>query len=90
MRRETTLFTLVCRSTQTRHPVQIWKGYGVVAPTLWTTNGSAAYVAEHTPGYLRSGAYEVADSVLERGLDFTDRAVLLKSLRDAFETFSGR
>lgn len=46
-----------------RHEVWAWPGYGVVCPTLVTTNGSARLLAQCIDSYVPSVAAEPAPDV---------------------------
>lgn len=87
-RHEKQVFTLVSRVSGSRYPVLFWNDYGVVAPQLWTTNGSAGYTARLCAGHIAHGSYTVEDSTLDPGLDFTDAAALWKALLTAFMTWN--
>lgn len=74
------LYTIVDRRYEGHNfPVVLWVGYGPVAPTLWTTNGSIWCVARLTSDYVRSGYFEIQDSRIEA--DFSDA----RSIRDAIQ-----
>jgi hypothetical protein len=81
MRREKVIFKLNNRE------IVFWNGYGVVAPNLWTTNGSFSYVARLTANYIEHG-WKVTDSTLPADLDFTDEVALRDALRVAYLAWS--
>jgi len=54
--------TLRSTHTDKKHSVLVWPGYGVVAPSLWTTNGSAQHCAELIHGHVAAGNYILEDA----------------------------
>lgn len=70
------LFTLVTRFNGVEHKVYMWKGYGVVCPTLWTTNGDMRDAARQISDSIRMGRCTVTESKLKPGFDFMDYVVL--------------
>jgi hypothetical protein len=63
---------LVNKVTGDRNPVYLWKGYGVVCPTLWTTNGYLDYAARLITDELKVGRFKVEDRSLDLAVDITD------------------
>ena len=43
------------------HSVERWGRYGVVLPTLLTTNGSAVYLAAWLGRHISAGLYEIVE-----------------------------
>lgn len=70
------LFTLVHKVTGDRHPVYLWKGYGVVCPTLWTTNGYLDYSARLITDALKDKRFQVEERTLDLAVDITDYVAL--------------
>lgn len=70
------LFTLVNRNTGDRHKVYLWKGYGVVCPTMWTTNGYLDLAARLITDELKIGRFNVIDRSLDLAVDITDYVAL--------------
>ena len=67
-----------------RHEVMQWKDYGVVVPSLWTTNGNIRFVAQQVWNYVHDEEhpYTVVESILPDGSFASEEA-----LRQALETF---
>jgi hypothetical protein len=82
-RRVVPLYTIVDKRHGKAYEVVLWVGYGAVAPTLWTTNGSVLYVARLTAEYVNSGFFEIQDSKLET--DFTDARALRAAIQHVCE-----
>lgn len=69
---KTLIMTLVCPYTGRKHPVEMWGDYGIVAPSLWTTNGHISFVSrllwdllqEPTPEEPRFKPYTIEDCAL--------------------------
>jgi len=54
------------------HDVKFWKDYGVVCPTLWTTNGSFSYVARMLVDYyLSPRGYKIINHLFGQNVDFS-------------------
>lgn len=70
------LFTLRHIKSGGNHKVLMWKGYGVVVPTLWTTNGDFAYTARLITNGLDLGRYVVVGSSFRPGFDFNNYVLL--------------
>lgn len=68
------------------YQIEMWPGYGPVAPNLWTTNGSAGYVAGLTASYFARGSV-VTDSILPESVDFSNPESLATALIHAYRNW---
>ena len=78
------LYTIADKRHEFVYPVELWVGYGPVAPRLWTTNGSTWYVARLTADYVRSGYFEIRDKHIEA--DFLDARSIRNAIQRVIET----
>jgi hypothetical protein len=62
----------------------LWTDYGIVVPSLWTTNGSIKFVARQVWGYTHDldPPYKIVESILP-----DDAFVSEEALRLALEKF---
>jgi hypothetical protein len=80
MLKETHILTL--RSSLGRaHKVVQWGDYGIVVPTLWTTNGNIAFTAQQIWEALSS--YTLEDSALP-ATAFQSQEALTETLRNFY------
>jgi len=81
------VISLRCPVTQRMHPVLLCSDYGVVVPTLWTTNGSNAYAAELVSSWVRVGSLDVVRSSLGK-LDFSNELALRQALAELYREWA--
>lgn len=71
------------------NPVVARPGYGIIAPTIVTSNGAAALVANHISVGVASGEYDRWEPAVD-GLDWTaDEAEMTQRLRAVYAALNG-
>ena len=76
---------LVSTVTGHAYPVELWEKYGVVCPSLYTTNGSGAYMARVIADWINAGYCRVENSKLEGDIDYWNKEPIIAALRPFVE-----
>lgn len=63
------------------YPIQLVEDYGVVAPNLWTTNGSMGYTAGLVADYVSKNKFIAHSISISDGVDYTSKQSIFDAIK---------